>query len=1062
MRFFIYPVRSKKQLHTLLILLLNLIACTAPHSWAQQTIKEIKHRRFHIQHFTDEEGLPQNSVKKIAADRHGYIWLGTDAGLTRFDGQHFNHYDEFASIRGIHSMEPAETEDPGFFYAITDQYDRIRIQDGFAKLINTDQATKKKNKLDSYLPYPDSLITRGLPEPYHDIIFPHHLIISFPPSQSIICSDSAISIVNKGTTISNYLPLGVNKWRYFRIGNTLCYLKNDGTLIRLDLSNPSAKGIEQNLSNISGAKQEDIHLFWSNSMDQAMIAKGLELYILEKEKTGTIAARKILSDFDINANKIISMYYDKLHKRLFLGSSTEGLFVITEKEFLTLEAAKGSNINHNVYYGQMLLNPQSVLTTQGEIFEWKNNSTILNSENLLLKKHFNGDKYSILRDSDGHIWTKNFDYLYKYNSQGTQMLGKQHFKEGMTWLYEGRNKTLWIGFRFAGLYQLNLKTGEMVPEKFIGPPLENISWMHQDRDDQLWVGNDKGLFQIDLKTKKVSKIKQLDGLFIRSIYSPAPNEMWITTYKNGFFLIQNGKIIKFPLDQKHYLARAHCLIEDSQGYMWITTNNGLFQIKKSALLRYASTKTMPYYRHFDKTNGFQINEFNGGCQPCGLIMPNGYISFPSMNGLVWFQPSQITNIKHSTPITIDNIFVDNNEVRLVHDSISINHDFNRLRLNISKAYFEPLNNLQLQYALTPRGSSTKQWYKIEDKDFKITISLLQPGEYQLTIRAVDGFEKSNEIERKITIMVGKPWYRTWWAYSLGLLLLGTTLYLALALRLKKALRRNEILEEKVRERTLTLRETILNMKSSQNQLINQNRLHSHIIASISHDVRSPLKFIYDWLETVPTSLQKNDSKTVSTSSIIVKKSVANMMRLTDDMTQYLKARTSGDQDGLSKTHLKALVDKKTELFKNLSWLNKGTISNEIEEDLQVFTNGNLLGIVIHNLLDNALKANPTGQVRILTDWKRMNGAEYLHLLVIDNGPGLPPRLTEWLNSPTGDNTIPPKDYQGLGLALIKNICDMLHITIRVTVRNGTKFELNFPNPDKQKHQIVSTDEKSYS
>ena len=45
--------------------------------------------RTNVQHFNSENGLPQNSIKGIKIDANGYIWVGTEGGLLRYDGREF-------------------------------------------------------------------------------------------------------------------------------------------------------------------------------------------------------------------------------------------------------------------------------------------------------------------------------------------------------------------------------------------------------------------------------------------------------------------------------------------------------------------------------------------------------------------------------------------------------------------------------------------------------------------------------------------------------------------------------------------------------------------------------------------------------------------------------------------------------------------------------------------------------------------------------------------------------------------------------------------------------------
>ena len=86
-----------------------------------------------VSHYTDENGLPQNSVKSIAADKNGFIWLATENGLVRFDGQRFYTFDKSNSSLlspRFYSLLPDLSGDANRIYAIGDNMEDILRIDG--------------------------------------------------------------------------------------------------------------------------------------------------------------------------------------------------------------------------------------------------------------------------------------------------------------------------------------------------------------------------------------------------------------------------------------------------------------------------------------------------------------------------------------------------------------------------------------------------------------------------------------------------------------------------------------------------------------------------------------------------------------------------------------------------------------------------------------------------------------------------------------------------------------------------------------------------------------------
>ncbi len=110
---------------------------------------------------------------------------------------------------------------------------------------------------------------------------------------------------------------------------------------------------------------------------------------------------------------------------------------------------------------------------------------------------------------------------------------------------------------------------------------------------------------------------------------------FIGTYGQGYLIFDGKKWTQMPIDKKGYLKFAHAALCDSNGHVWISTNNGLFRTRLQDMKDYTLGKTKDiFYYYYDKSSGFLTNEFNGGCQSPAIQLKNGLFSFSSMDGLV--------------------------------------------------------------------------------------------------------------------------------------------------------------------------------------------------------------------------------------------------------------------------------------------------------------------------------------------------------------------------------------------------------------------------------------------
>jgi signal transduction histidine kinase len=140
--------------------------------------------------------------------------------------------------------------------------------------------------------------------------------------------------------------------------------------------------------------------------------------------------------------------------------------------------------------------------------------------------------------------------------------------------------------------------------------------------------------------------------------------------------------------------------------------------------------------------------------------------------------------------------------------------------------------------------------------------------------------------------------------------------------------------------------------------------------------------------------------------------------------------------------LNELVKEKLSLFDQITKASNVNVKVDIASDQTVFTDPKLLGIIIHNVIDNAVKISNGNTLRIYVQTVTSD----LHLVFEDNGPGMPSELLRWLNKiHLEEDPGLPTGYEGLGLLLVKQISKILHIQLNVTNSPGACIHLIFKN-----------------
>ncbi|HKO80135.1 MAG TPA: ATP-binding protein, partial [Chitinophagaceae bacterium] len=678
-----------------------------------------------------------------------------------------------------------------------------------------------------------------------------------------------------------------------------------------------------------------------------------------------------------------------------------------------------------------------VLTTQGNLLGLSQSSILP-----AMKKWNRLDKYSMLIDRNGYIWTKSGNYVNKFDKEGKSLVTRWDLKDEVTQLYEGNDGQIWIGSRFIGLYRIDPFDPGATPRLFsTGATLKNISCMRNDGPDMLWIGAATGLYRLHLQTGNIDSIKGLEQFYIRSLYIPTPGEVWITTYGAGFFLYSNNVLTHFPEDKGRYLTTSHCIVEDTLGFFWITTNKGLFQAAKKDLLNYARGKQgQIFYLYHTREEGFNTNEFNGGCQPCAAKLSNGYIALPSLDGVVWFAPGKFKTALPDKNIFIDRIEVDQAPIQQ-NDTITLSRDFKLLRLYCSTPYTGNEYNISMQYAWMKKNEKAV-WLPLAD-DRIVSQSSLDHGVYTLIIRKANGFGNDNYTYRKLTVIVPPAFYQAYWFYAIigaVLLLLG---WVYTRLRLRYIRRKNIQLESIINERTEELKKTLLALSASEQNLRHQMHIRELLIIAISHDIRSPLKFMSMVAEQLKEALEiQNAPAEIKKQAGVLFQSGYYLYHLTRNLLQYIRV-----SDGSTSLHheqfdLHQLIENKATIFRTIADEQSVTIINKVPEDFHLHNDPTLFEVVIHNLLDNAVKVTRSGSIVFYTTASE----DKLHLVVEDTGPGMPQEVADYYNEilPAEKNAEADDFYPGFGLRIVKELIKEIKIKMQIiTGETGTAVHLIF-------------------
>jgi diguanylate cyclase (GGDEF)-like protein len=221
------------------------------------------------------------------------------------------------------------------------------------------------------------------------------------------------------------------------------------------------------------------------------------------------------------------------------------------------------------------------------------------------------------------------------------------------------HRGLWIGTLGAGLARLTEGRIERVPPPRGVPKQENVLALAPTSDGSLWVGTDGGGLS-RLANGEWTVYTKKDGLpgdVVFCIMEDSLRVLWIGT-ENGLARLREGKLASVTTREGLFDGGVSQLLEDD-GHLWVSNNKGVFRIAKTELndvMDGRRERVDP--KSFGKSDGMRSNECNGGGQPAGWKSRDGRLWFPTVRGVVAVNPRELQANRLLPPVAVESISVD--------------------------------------------------------------------------------------------------------------------------------------------------------------------------------------------------------------------------------------------------------------------------------------------------------------------------------------------------------------------------------------------------------------------
>lgn len=931
-----------------------------------------------------DNGLPQNSIKDIIKDKYGFIWLSTEGGVLRWDGDNFTIYDHF-KLKNVSF---------GDFYGSVHK-DSITIYSNFYEeglLIN------KRN--------PKVLSVKKVASPM------------FFVNKERYERFAKNSMTTRIFKYINHYFIQLNKGSYYFDNQSIKYVdKKNGKAIKIDIKFPhtrlkkvfvhrekvfiaddSAKKLLQlyhgQVSVVTAPSiytDPDAKIYWQQSSDQVFIVKKGDIYLSHFDGR-QFTTKFLLQDNDIVNDVSGAMFYDNESNKLYIGSAIKGLKILSLSNFYV--SKKKIPYEDENYYSALPFGKHSIITQQGiEYFRDKTRRAF--------PAELTHEKRYLLYDDSGNLIYRDENTLQKrlkkfQFARYDSIFFKQKKVEG---IYKSGGLYMSAVSDYSKLWNLYIYKNDQykqIDKTFRFP--RSINSVLRYSKDMLYVGCNSGIYIVSLSKNKIIK-NIAKNLPVKEIIRTKDGNIWLTTYSRGIYFLDEEKVIKIPSDKNNYISTAHTLREDNHSNFWISTNNGLFKASKKAFLQIAKNKsgTVTYY-HYTKADGFSNNEFNGSANPSSNVLPDGQFVFPSLDGFVFFKPEEVkTYFPKPGDVFVERAKIDNDSIHF-KDNLHIKKGYKKADIFIDIPYYSNIENIYLQAKLDDTKDS--EWINISD-DRKFSIANVKPGKYTLNVRFLTGND-GKFAYKKIPVEIEAFFYQTTVFKVLWLFVFIVLILVIVQIRTDFLRFKNKDLERELSVKDKELKET-------KHRLKDESEYQKQLISAITHDITTPVKFI----STLSKQLVKAEDAHIQKMCFdSIYKSSEELYKFTLGLKQYAelyKQENADDEEYM----LFNIIESKKLLFEEIALQKNIHIFNLCDESIKIKINQNILSVIFHNIIDNAVKNTNVGKIVI----SAVLHASAVEVSIADTGIGMSKEKMKYYNYLFKNTEVKKVTFENYGLGL---------------------------------------------
>ncbi len=777
--------------------------------------------QYGLDHWTTDDGLPQNSAVSLSQSYDKYLWIATEEGFVRFDGVKFKVFDK-------NNIPELETSFAKFIYEDSSEKGSLWVGMMIGKILRYNYL-KKTYKFDLLL---KNAIIRYPRIDKNGVIW---FFVQGGAETGLYCIKNGkvekINVFEFDKTKQVVLSSDSTDGLWFSYDNTAIYHIKDGVVDRKFYLNEKIYSLFEDSDGKLWVGTSSNGLFFYNESTKTFDKKSegdlenaMFIYLYE-DKDGNIWAatkadglirmrdkgRAKIESFDrLPINNVNAMMEDH-EGSLWIGAKGRGLYRLKDTKFTPVSGKKGL-LTESIFSVLERSNKDILMGTNnngifrlsgGDIFPF-DVPGVLDRKSAL---------YSMFEDKSGTLWSAVLGkYIAAIGKESVRIIDKTAGLNSSRFsvVFVDSSGSVWIGTYSEGVQRITPdgKITYFRQEDGLG---DNYTHSIQESSDKsIWIATRGGLTIFkDGKFKNYTEKNGLSDKIIYSINFDNEKTAWIASEK-GITIYRDNKFTPIThLNGLPNFALFH-IITDNAGNIWASSNKGIVFIRKTeleAFLRGAIPKIEP--KIYGREDGLLSNEMNGGTQYDIIKTSKGLLYFASSIGVAFIDPSKIQENKEKPPVVFEYIRVDEKDVTSQNNNETIfPAGSKKFEFHFTALSFLYPNKVKFKYKL---DGFDREWSDLGTQRTAYYTNL-KNGHYTFKVIAANNDGIWNAEGASFSFFIEPHFYETWWFYLLcgaSILFSGAGIY---KLKVRQMKRREEALTQLVEERTIELVEITIELE----------------------------------------------------------------------------------------------------------------------------------------------------------------------------------------------------------------------------------------------------------